>query len=218
MDYKWFLFGFEGRINRAKYWAAGLIIIGGALVLSMLLFVVAKIFGTSTPLSFAFYGHDVFRIADPASIRLAIDSLRGSDLTSTATLLPLLFRVIVTPIVVWCCAATLIKRLHDRNKSGWWIVPFFVVPSLYHQFEDRLDDTYFVAFVGLIASVLGLWCFVEIACLKGTTGPNRFGPDPLAPVDTDGHAASRWDQHDELEFVPHSAGPSPGPHVMRGHE
>jgi uncharacterized membrane protein YhaH (DUF805 family) len=214
MDYKWFLFGFAGRINRAKYWAAGLIIIGGALFVSMLLFAVAKIFGTSGPLSFAFQGNDIFRIVDPASLRLAIDSLRKADLTSTATLLPLLFRVIVTPIAVWCCAATLIKRLHDRNKSGWWMVPFFVVPGLYHQFEDRLGDTYFAAVVGLIATVLGLWCFIEIACLSGTTGPNRFSPDPLAPIDT----RPGWDQHSELEFVPHSAGPSPGPHVMRGHE
>jgi uncharacterized membrane protein YhaH (DUF805 family) len=24
----------------------------------------------------------------------------------------------------WCFAATGIKRLHDRNKSGWWMVLF----------------------------------------------------------------------------------------------
>jgi uncharacterized membrane protein YhaH (DUF805 family) len=214
MDYKWFLFGFEGRINRAKYWLSGLIIIGAALSVSMLLFAVAFLFGVSRPLSFAFHGSDVFRIVDPAAWRMAIDNLRNADLTSTATLLPLLFRVTVTPVVVWCCAAIFIKRLHDRNRSGWWMVAFFVVPGLYHQFEDRLGDTYVVAFVGLMASILGLWCFIEIACLRGTQGPNRFGPDPLAPVDT----RPGWDQQSELEFVPHSAGPPPGPHVMRGHE
>jgi uncharacterized membrane protein YhaH (DUF805 family) len=214
MDYKWFLFGFDGRINRAKYWAAGLVIIGAALSVSMLLFAVAFLFGASKPLSFAFYGEDVFRIVDPAAWRVAIDNLRQADLTSTATLLPLLFRVIVTPIVVWCCAAILIKRLHDRNRTGWWMIPFFVVPGLYHQFEDRLGDTYVTALVGLMASILGLWCFIEIACLSGTTGPNRFGPDPLAPIDT----RPGWDQQSELEFVPHSAGPPPGPHVMRGHD
>jgi uncharacterized membrane protein YhaH (DUF805 family) len=25
----------------------------------------------------------------------------------------------------WCFAAIAIKRLHDRNKSGWWMVLFF---------------------------------------------------------------------------------------------
>ena len=27
---------------------------------------------------------------------------------------------------------------------------------------------------------LSAWCFVEIFCLKGTKGPNRFASDPLA--------------------------------------
>jgi uncharacterized membrane protein YhaH (DUF805 family) len=27
--------------------------------------------------------------------------------------------------------------------------------------------------------VLGIWGFVELGCLRGTAGPNRFGPDPL---------------------------------------
>jgi uncharacterized membrane protein YhaH (DUF805 family) len=214
MDTKWFLFGFDGRINRAKYWLAGLIIIGAALLLAILLSAVANLFGSSKPLWFSFSGDDVFRLVDPASLRVAIDNLGKADLTSAATLLPLLFRVIVTPVVVWCCVAILIKRLHDRNKSGWWMIPFFVVPGLYHQFEDRLDNTYFAVFVGLMAAILGLWCFIEIACLSGTSGPNRFGPDPLAPIDT----RPGWDQQSELEFVPHSAGPLPGPHVMRGHE
>jgi hypothetical protein len=57
-----------------------------------------------------------------------------------------------------------------------------------------------------------IWGFVEMACLKGTSGPNRFGPDPLAPIDTQ----PRWDQQSELTFVPPSAGPPPPPHVMRG--
>jgi uncharacterized membrane protein YhaH (DUF805 family) len=30
-----------------------------------------------------------------------------------------------------------------------------------------------------IASLIGLWAFVELFCLRGTIGPNRFGPDPL---------------------------------------
>ena len=26
----------------------------------------------------------------------------------------------------------------------------------------------------------GLWAFVELYCLRGTEGENRYGPDPLA--------------------------------------
>jgi hypothetical protein len=28
-------------------------------------------------------------------------------------------------IGVWLFAATSIKRLHDRGKTGWWLAPFF---------------------------------------------------------------------------------------------
>ena len=47
-----------------------------------------------------------------------------------------------------------VRRLHDLDKSGWWIL-IALVP-----------------FIGLI--LLIFW-----ECLKGTEGPNRFGEDPL---------------------------------------
>jgi uncharacterized membrane protein YhaH (DUF805 family) len=47
------------------------------------------------------------------------------------------------------------KRWHDRDKSGWWTL---------------------ISFVPIIG---GLWMLIECGFLKGTDGPNRFGPDPL---------------------------------------
>lgn len=52
----------------------------------------------------------------------------------------------------------LIRRWHDRDKSGWWSL-LILVP-----------------FIGAI------WILVECGCLPGTSGPNRFGADPLAPA------------------------------------
>jgi uncharacterized membrane protein YhaH (DUF805 family) len=131
---------------------------------------------------------------------------------STATLFPLLFHAIGTPLFAWVYAAASIKRLHDRDNSGWWMVPFFIAPGLFRQFEDRLGDSDAVAFLGLVVSILCIWGFVEIFYLRGTRGPNRFGPDPLAPVS----AGRRWSQQEELEFVARSAGPPPASHVKRG--
>ncbi len=49
----------------------------------------------------------------------------------------------------------MLKRCHDRNHSGAYIWLFALLP------------------------VLGpLWVLFECAFLKGTTGPNRFGPQP----------------------------------------
>ncbi len=47
------------------------------------------------------------------------------------------------------------KRWHDRDKSGWW------------------------SLILLIPAVGAIWYLVECGCLRGTPGPNRFGPDPL---------------------------------------
>ena len=50
------------------------------------------------------------------------------------------------------------RRLHDVDRTGWWLLLAFV------------------PVVGLI--VLLIWF-----CTKGTDGSNRFGPDPLRGVD-----------------------------------
>jgi uncharacterized membrane protein YhaH (DUF805 family) len=51
--------------------------------------------------------------------------------------------------------AIAVRRLHDTDRSGWWIF-LFLIPI-----------------VGAI--VLIIWF-----CSKGTDGPNRFGADPMA--------------------------------------
>jgi uncharacterized membrane protein YhaH (DUF805 family) len=50
--------------------------------------------------------------------------------------------------------AVSIRRLHDIDRTGWWFLIAFTI-------------------IGII--VLWIW-----ACTRGTVGPNRFGPDPLA--------------------------------------
>jgi uncharacterized membrane protein YhaH (DUF805 family) len=49
--------------------------------------------------------------------------------------------------------AVSIRRLHDLDRTGWWFLLVFTV-------------------IGAI--VLLVW-----NCMRGTIGPNRFGPDPL---------------------------------------
>jgi len=204
MDAKWLLFRFEGRIGRARYWLAVLIILGLMVLALVSLAFICLIFGIPTgPLSINLVGVS-------ASFQL--------DDSDTGALFPRLAALLMTLVFAWFFAVASIKRLHDRNKSGWWMIPFVVAPGLYGQFGDRLGDSYAAAFVGLAVSIAFIWGFVEMYWLKGTHGPNRFGPDPLAPVSRSAHIASRWDQHSELEFVPHSAGPSPVSHVKRGHD
>ncbi len=81
--------------------------------------------------------------------------------------------------------AVAVKRLHDRNHSGWWCLAFIYAPWLVdftlHALGDPLarwplfDAGHNVAFM-----VIGIGIFVELGILRGTAGDNRFGPDPLA--------------------------------------
>ena len=47
--------------------------------------------------------------------------------------------------------AVTVRRLHDTDRSGWWIL---------------------IAFVPFVGAVV----LIVFMCLPGTAGPNRFGP------------------------------------------
>ena len=190
MDDIWFLFRFEGRINRAKYWLATLVILC-CMVFALLL--QAAIFGINGPL-------DINLIVISASVQPA-----DNDLPSKASLLAQIVTVAMTVFFGCCYAAISVKRLHDRNKSAWWVL-IIAATSLHHQLVHRLDDSPLANLLGYALFIAFIWGLVEMYFRKGTRGPNRFGPDPLAAPDT----RPRWDQMNELEFVPHSAGPSAG--------
>ena len=54
--------------------------------------------------------------------------------------------------------AVAVRRMHDQDKSGWWLL------------------------IGLVPIIGGIWLIV-LYCTEGTRGPNRFGPDPKGGVD-----------------------------------
>jgi uncharacterized membrane protein YhaH (DUF805 family) len=57
--------------------------------------------------------------------------------------------------LIWVGLAAAIKRWHDRDKSGWWVL------------------------ISLIPLIGPIWALVETGFLEGTQGPNQYGPDPL---------------------------------------
>ncbi len=63
--------------------------------------------------------------------------------------------VILFLLAYYVAIPIIVKRWHDRDKSGWWV---------------------FVEFI----PVIGLcWRIFECGFLKGTEGSNRFGTDPV---------------------------------------
>lgn len=57
-------------------------------------------------------------------------------------------------IIIWPALALGVKRCHDRNRSGWFIL------------------------VSLIP-IVSIWYLIEVGFLRGTDGPNDYGEDPL---------------------------------------
>ena len=202
MDFAWYLFGFKRRINRGKFWLALPTIFGLMMVLGILALIARKL--VDFPGSMSIDVNDIFRVIDPESYR----SLSMIGLGHTV------IKAIVMLMLLWIYLAIAVKRLHDRNKSAWWMMLFFVFPGLFDQFADRLGDSYPVMFIGLVSFICCVWGFIEMGFLRGTTGTNRFGADPLAPVDT----RPPWDQQSEIEMVPHTASPPPVWRVKPGYE
>ncbi len=64
--------------------------------------------------------------------------------------------LIIYLAMIWPSVAIGVKRFHDRDKSGWWVL------------------------IALVPFIGGLWYLIECGFLEGTKGPNKFGPDPLA--------------------------------------
>ncbi|MFW6076590.1 MAG: DUF805 domain-containing protein [Hyphomicrobiales bacterium] len=135
MDWGALFFSFSGRINRAKYWAAAVIL--------MLAFMVPFMIAVSTMSSVVWVLAGVVFVA-----------------------------------VTICGIAVGAKRLHDRDKSAWWLVLFYLGPAFLSVLGDAAGGA------GVIFHVVGfgisIWALVELGFLRGTAGPNRFGPDPLA--------------------------------------
>lgn len=69
-------------------------------------------------------------------------------------------------MVLWWLAtfipnlAVTVRRLHDRNISGWAYVALTILSV--------------IPFIGLLFSVV----LLVLLCLDGTPGPNKYGPDP----------------------------------------
>ena len=54
-----------------------------------------------------------------------------------------------------------VRRLHDRNMSGWWLLAFWIGNA-----------------IPCVGVLVGIAQFVIMGCLDGTPGTNRYGANP----------------------------------------
>ena len=178
-----YLFDFKGRINRAKIW----------------LFVLICFLVEAATVVIAVYGFDwsdflkslavVFKDLKPGG-ELDLDKVVGPKIAGAQSYAAIAAMFLLWLAVTWAGFAIFVKRLHDRNKSAWWLIPYWLVPQALSFYALFGTTSFWDAVNGWntplgyaangVSSLIGLWVFVELYFFRGTRGENRFGPDPLA--------------------------------------
>ena len=163
------LFGFSGRANRGKFWLAVVLwIIFWAIAMLVCVLAAIVILGLHLPDSSLPHDELIARY-----VRLAFDYLGL-----------LIVYIAFTVVSLISGFAVGIKRLHDRDKSGWWILLFYLAPSLLGSIANANEHPLAGFVLGVGSFVISIWALVELGFLRGTVGPNRYGPDPLQPPAT----------------------------------
>jgi len=133
-------FDFQGRSRRMEYWMFTLL---NVVVIFGLMFLVLGMGGMAS-------------LGAPGAGGMAVaDALFGG--------MGILVFIWVLIVFIPSIAVT-VRRLHDRDMSGWWYLGFIVAGM--------------IPFIGLIASI----ALLVLMFLPGTPGANRFGPDPKDPT------------------------------------
>jgi uncharacterized membrane protein YhaH (DUF805 family) len=171
MNWGSYFFSFQGRINRAKLWLFIPIVIGIYIVYFILF---SLLFGSSLV---------AMMKGGPAGLAAG-----GASIGAAMILTCLLFLVILVASI-----ALTVKRLHDRDKSAIWLVVFWLLPLVLNiiVLGNRLATSSLggitlqpvnpaMSVMSLLSFAISIWAFVELYCLRGTAGDNRYGPDPLA--------------------------------------
>ena len=71
-------------------------------------------------------------------------------------------------------------RCGCRDKRGWWVFLFLLVPVLAFVIGALAPDLGAeLTWSGIaIVAILGVWALIELGVLSGTAGPNRYGSAP----------------------------------------
>jgi uncharacterized membrane protein YhaH (DUF805 family) len=129
---------FTGRSRRMEYWMFALL---NAIVVTILMVVVMGAGGAAGLLDARASGN--------------VSAEFGALFGGMGLFLVLYGLAVLIPSI-----AVTVRRLHDRDMSGWWYLGAIIGGM--------------IPLVGFLVSI----AFLVLMALPGTPGPNRFGPDP----------------------------------------
>lgn len=83
-----------------------------------------------------------------------------------------------------------VRRLHDTDRSGWWlligVVPYGLMALAGMMAVMGGGLFLLMGMMGLIGiiAMIGLIALLVFMCLPGTPGSNRYGPPPVGTAET----------------------------------
>lgn len=90
-----------------------------------------------------------------------------------------LFLLLGLVVLIWSGSAIYTKRLHDRNKGAIWLLAVYV-PAMLPTVAFSMGDSAPISptLASILSIISTLWILIELGCLRGTDGPNRFDTTP----------------------------------------
>lgn len=169
--------GFDGRLNRQRWWISAIIL---AVISVVITLVILPLLGLGVMPAMP----DVNSSTSTADVVAAINASRAKAGWVS---------LIVFIIFLYPSAAISIKRRHDRNNNGLDVWIYFVLVLLLQVISalgigmSTMDVAGtpvpvpgpIVTGLSAIVGIYGIYLLVVLGFLKGTAGPNNYGPDPL---------------------------------------
>lgn len=151
-------FDFNGRIRRSQYWLATFVL---SVLSGMVMLANAN-------------------LASPAAMKTHdVGTLLAGSVAG----------LIASCVLLWCGLAVQVKRFHDRGQSGWLAaLPMIALTTGVATFisEVMTDQSFGHMVAAVIPHVIAFWAiniffFINLGCLQGTDGPNKYGEGPGLP-------------------------------------
>ena len=169
--------GFEGRLNRQRWWISAIVLAVVVIVISL---VILPLIGLGLMPAIPAINANT-TAGDVAGII-------GASRAKAGWVSLVLFIIVLYP-----SATIAIKRRHDRNNSGldvWIYFGLTVIVQLINALGIGMSTMDvggttipvpgpIISGLGIILGIYAIYLLVVLGFLKGTAGPNNYGPDPL---------------------------------------
>lgn len=179
------IFRFSGRDTRAQFWPYAIFLYFAATVVTWLVMMPEMMRMMQ----------NIFRAAaeQPARNREPtpeeIEALVGQIMPNFEFIM--IASMVVQLAAILLLAAAVVRRLHDRDRVGYWgllplpctLLAFAVAPATMDMFRTPAatpPPIFLAAFLNGMAYWVLFIILIVMLAREGTRGPNRFGPEPEA--------------------------------------